>query len=330
MFYGAVVSFGGPAAAPPAPNTVQPCSRRNRCRPAGPQVWDPVMIVGQIVSVQCLFYITLGLWQTVLVGEAQRARTRTPLPLPPSASPRLWHAPRCPLIPPLAPRAAGPLVRHLTISFMLDWRTLNVESRLGWMTLLSHLLNAPVAAIMLMWIVGPRRRPCRPSVLEPLPLPWRPGRRRPGARRAPPCWSGPAPPPAAAGRARQEGAGLCLHLLPSAPGGGLLLQRLPQQRLLVGCWPAPALHWQPGCLGADAQPAPQGPVLRRTACARQRCVASRRAITRLCSTASGAEVLAAPLERREPTAPAPGRRPLRLPPPPPPPWAGGPRRWWRC
>ncbi len=36
------------------------------------QVWDPVMIIGQIVSVQCIFYITLGLLETVLVGEARR------------------------------------------------------------------------------------------------------------------------------------------------------------------------------------------------------------------------------------------------------------------
>lgn len=45
-------------------------------------------------------------------------------------------------------------MRHLTIGFMLDWRTLNIDSRLGWMTLLSHLLNAPIAAVMIMWIVS--------------------------------------------------------------------------------------------------------------------------------------------------------------------------------
>lgn len=34
-------------------------------------MWDPVMIIAQIVTLQCLFYMTLGLWQAILVGESQ-------------------------------------------------------------------------------------------------------------------------------------------------------------------------------------------------------------------------------------------------------------------
>ncbi len=33
------------------------------------QVWDPVLITAQIVSVQCLFYISLGLIQAVTLGR---------------------------------------------------------------------------------------------------------------------------------------------------------------------------------------------------------------------------------------------------------------------
>lgn len=32
------------------------------------QVWDPALIIAQIISVQCLFYISLGLIQAVTIG----------------------------------------------------------------------------------------------------------------------------------------------------------------------------------------------------------------------------------------------------------------------
>ena len=35
----------------------------------GTQVWDPVLIVAQIVTIQCLFYISFGLLLWTLVGE---------------------------------------------------------------------------------------------------------------------------------------------------------------------------------------------------------------------------------------------------------------------
>lgn len=33
------------------------------------QVWDPVLIIAQIISIQCLFYLSLGLWQVLFLGE---------------------------------------------------------------------------------------------------------------------------------------------------------------------------------------------------------------------------------------------------------------------
>lgn len=35
------------------------------------QVWDPVLIVFQIVALQCLFYLGLGLWHVLLLGECR-------------------------------------------------------------------------------------------------------------------------------------------------------------------------------------------------------------------------------------------------------------------
>lgn len=45
------------------------------------QVWDPQLIIAQIITVQCLFYISLGLIQAVTIGE----------PKVPSTAPRLGH-----------------------------------------------------------------------------------------------------------------------------------------------------------------------------------------------------------------------------------------------
>ena len=39
------------------------------CLPLAPQVWDPVLIISQIASLQCLFYLGLGIIQTMLLGE---------------------------------------------------------------------------------------------------------------------------------------------------------------------------------------------------------------------------------------------------------------------
>ena len=35
----------------------------------GPAVWDPVLIVAQIATVQCIYYLGLGVLMGMLVGE---------------------------------------------------------------------------------------------------------------------------------------------------------------------------------------------------------------------------------------------------------------------
>ena len=40
------------------------------------QVWDPVLIISQILSLQCLFYLTLGVLDAILLGECYIPCTR--------------------------------------------------------------------------------------------------------------------------------------------------------------------------------------------------------------------------------------------------------------
>lgn len=36
----------------------------------GATIWDPVLIIAQIVAIQCLFYVSLGLLLWVLLGTS--------------------------------------------------------------------------------------------------------------------------------------------------------------------------------------------------------------------------------------------------------------------
>jgi hypothetical protein len=42
------------------------------------QVWDPVLIIAQIVSIQCLFYLSLGFWQALFLGKVPGAGLNLP------------------------------------------------------------------------------------------------------------------------------------------------------------------------------------------------------------------------------------------------------------
>lgn len=39
----------------------------------GPAAWDPVSITAQIVTLQCLYYLSLGLMYKMIVGGSHRA-----------------------------------------------------------------------------------------------------------------------------------------------------------------------------------------------------------------------------------------------------------------
>lgn len=80
------------------------------------QVWDPLLIIAQIISIQCLFYLGLGLWQTIFFG---------------------------------------PYVGNLNVQHIFGWKHMSFHSYLGWMTMAANVINAPLGAVYLLWIVGP-------------------------------------------------------------------------------------------------------------------------------------------------------------------------------
>jgi protein SYS1 len=69
----------------------------------GAMVWDPWLIVSQIVCLQCLYYLTLGVLMSLLVG------TRVP---------------------------------RLTLLYLFDFATLTPRTPTGWCVIASFLLTA--------------------------------------------------------------------------------------------------------------------------------------------------------------------------------------------
>lgn len=86
----------------------------------GPKVWDPVLIVSQIIAVQCLWYLSLGCLLWLLLG---------------------------------------PYVPRLSLHHLLDWRWISFRSFAGWMVVVANLLNALAASVYLM-IVVERAKKC--------------------------------------------------------------------------------------------------------------------------------------------------------------------------
>lgn len=154
-----------------------------------PQVWDPWLIIAQIISIQCLFYITLGLWQLMFVGASyaqisqQQLADRCCILRVAIAHPLLQqgalphrhacfhcaamavarHACNmCNVVAPCQPsvcvsffmRAAGPYVGRLTVVQLLGWKVLSFRSYIGAMSMLSNLATSVLGAMYLMWIVS--------------------------------------------------------------------------------------------------------------------------------------------------------------------------------
>ncbi|KAK9838838.1 hypothetical protein WJX74_004249 [Apatococcus lobatus] len=91
----------------------------------GSTVWDPVLITAQIITMQCLFYASLGLTLWMFVGAAGAA---TSLP-------------------------KGSKEASLTLATLFSWRTLSLHHFAGWLVALANVLNAVVASGFLMLVV---------------------------------------------------------------------------------------------------------------------------------------------------------------------------------
>mmetsp|Transcript_15750 Transcript_15750/g.40150 ORF Transcript_15750/g.40150 Transcript_15750/m.40150 type:complete len:104 (+) Transcript_15750:97-408(+) len=81
----------------------------------GSSVWDPVLILAQIVTLQCLFYICFGLFLYMFMG--------------------------------LSP--AGPL----TVKYVFDYAAISVQTFRGWMVILTFLSSALAGALGLYIVV---------------------------------------------------------------------------------------------------------------------------------------------------------------------------------
>ncbi|VAH61440.1 hypothetical protein VPH35_044582 [Triticum aestivum] len=86
----------------------------------GAMVWDPWLIVAQIVCLQCLYYLGLGLFMALLVG------TRVP---------------------------------RLTLLYLFDFATLTPRTTTGWCAIASFLLAA-IAGAGFMFYVIERAKKC--------------------------------------------------------------------------------------------------------------------------------------------------------------------------
>ncbi|TVU34351.1 hypothetical protein EJB05_16183 [Eragrostis curvula] len=80
----------------------------------GAMVWDPWLIVSQIVCLQCLYYLTLGMLMSLLVG------TRVP---------------------------------RLTLLYLFDFATLTPRTPTGWCAIASFLLAAVAGAGFMLYVI---------------------------------------------------------------------------------------------------------------------------------------------------------------------------------
>lgn len=80
----------------------------------GSSLWDPVLILAQIITIQCLFYVSQGLLLWLLLG---------------------------------------PYVVKLNMHHFFDWQWVSFHSFNGWMIVVANLLNGLAAAGYLVFIV---------------------------------------------------------------------------------------------------------------------------------------------------------------------------------
>ncbi|XP_023547444.1 protein SYS1 homolog [Cucurbita pepo subsp. pepo] len=80
----------------------------------GAVVWDPWLIVAQIVCLQCLYYLTLGILIATLVG------TR---------------------------------VSRISLVYFFDYATITVSTATGWCVIASFLLSALAGAVYLIYLI---------------------------------------------------------------------------------------------------------------------------------------------------------------------------------
>ena len=118
----------------------------------GASVWDPWLIIAQIVTVQCLYYLSFGLLLYLLLGE----------PLLCSYWAQATAGDKCILCGVdniRFPVVAGPYVTHLSFQHVFDDASMELHSFTGWMVILTNVINSLAAALSLMFVVSLTRVP---------------------------------------------------------------------------------------------------------------------------------------------------------------------------
>ena len=108
----------------------------------GGQTWDPLLICGQILAVQALWYLSLGSLLWLLLGAQGGKQPLATFWL-------CWHLQTADC----EDAVTGPYVSHLTLHHVFDWRLVNVHSFTGWMIIVAILFNALAASTYLMALV---------------------------------------------------------------------------------------------------------------------------------------------------------------------------------
>ena len=114
----------------------------------GSDVWDPARIVAQIVAMQCLFYLALGLLLYMTVGAWKSARGAGQQSSAPLAAAARGATDLCPPAPP------GPYVPRVTLYQLFDWRWLSFSSFQGAMVAVANICAALAAAFCLRFVVS--------------------------------------------------------------------------------------------------------------------------------------------------------------------------------
>ena len=118
----------------------------------GQQTWDPVLICGQILALQALFYVSLGSILWLLLGACAWLRP------PPAWSPCTHISSGIPCTIALhaindCPSSTGAHVPHLSLHYLFDWRWVSFSTFTGWMIVIACVFNALAASICLMMLV---------------------------------------------------------------------------------------------------------------------------------------------------------------------------------
>ena len=106
----------------------------------GGTVWDPVLILAQILTLQCLFYVTLGVFLFILVGASLRLSTSWSVHILNNPCERHWLR-------------AGPYVPHLSLTYALSSEWVHFGTFTCWMVVLASVCTALACAVYLLFVV---------------------------------------------------------------------------------------------------------------------------------------------------------------------------------